>query len=355
MLPPDRVSLVPADLLARLDAAPRVDEPQLAWELSIAGYLYLGGLGAGAFVVAIVAGWLGFGLAPELVAPMDGWAWDWSPALVLWGPFVTAAGAALLIFHLGRNWFLFFTAARNPKTSWLARGFLILSGFIAVGCVVALVAVFLPSLPERLSWLWTVLEAVGVVLAVATAVYTGLLLKSMKYIPAWNAPLIPVLFLASALSTGASGVIVGAAIYRLLAVDAGSADQLTQWLEVVEPSVIVAEAALLAVYVQRLTKGQPEARVSARRWLSGSWRYAFWGGIVGLALAVPLALSLVNLVIGPYAVTVLAAVSVLIGGFVLRLGILGIGIKKTPPLYKFAKWRALHPPVVTTAPELERP
>ena len=337
--------VVPADLLARIDATPRPGRPQISWEASIAGYLYLGGLGAGAYVVAVVAGWLGLTLAPARITVIGGWVWDWPRALVLWGPFATALGASLLIFHLGRNWSHFYAACKNPRTSWLARGFLILGGFILVGGVVAAVAVFLPSWPDRHLGLWRGLEAVGVVLAFGTAIYTGLLLRSIKYIPAWNAPFIPFLFLASALSTGAMGVLMGAMVHRLLVADAASAHGLARGVEAIEPLLIAIEATLLVLYVRYLKKGKPEGLVSARLWLSGSWRYGFWGGIVGLSLALPFALELVNLGLRSDLLAVIASASVLSGGFVLRMGVLGIGVKETPPLYKFALWRAQHPAV----------
>ena len=333
-------SVLPADLVSRISANPGTAEAQISWESSIAGYLYLAGLGAGAFIMAVVAGWLGLGLAPVRTGLIGGWAWDWSKVFVLWGPFVTAIGASLLIFHLGRNRFLFYTAWRNPRTAWLSRGFLILSGFIVVGCLVAVVSVFLPSWPDRAPWLWRVLEAVGLVFAFGTAFYPGLDLKSMKFIPAWNAPLIPFLFLASALSTGAMGVIMGAMMYRLAVAGPASAHELARGLETMEPLLIVIEATLLVLYLRHLKNGRPEGLVSAHMWLSGSWRYGFWGGIVGLALALPFALDLVNLEFHSAVLSVIASASVLIGSFILWLGVLSIGIKETPPLYKFSKWRA---------------
>ncbi len=341
----ERVWTVPADLVARIQAEPRPADAESSWGLAIAGYLYLGGLGAGAFIAATVARWLGLSLAPAGTTVLGDWAWDWSPALVLWGPFVTGLGALLLIFHLGRNRSLFYTACRNPRTSWLARGFLILSAFIAVGCLMALIAIVAPSWPGRLPGLWRVGEVVGVLLAFATAVYTGLLLRSMRFIPAWNATLIPFLFLASAISTGAMGVVVGATLHGYLTGDAGSAHDLVRWLEALELPLIATEAALLALYVGRLRRGRSESALAVRMWLSGRWRYGFWGGIVGLALVLPFALTLVNGALGSNTVALAAAASVLSGGFLLRAGILAIGVKEAPPLYRLAEWRARHPKV----------
>ncbi len=46
------------------------------------------------------------------------------------------------------------------------------------------------------------LEIIGSILAVSTAGYTGVLIAVVNGVPFWNTPVMPVLFLASAVSTG---------------------------------------------------------------------------------------------------------------------------------------------------------
>ena len=58
------------------------------------------------------------------------------------------------------------------------------------------------------SVLWHILEVIAFVFAFATAIYTGILLKATKSIPLWNTYLLPLLFLASALSTGSMAIIL---------------------------------------------------------------------------------------------------------------------------------------------------
>jgi polysulfide reductase chain C len=340
---------LPPDILSRVNLNARAAEPQDSWGWQIAGYLYLGGLGAGAFAVAVLLDWFGFRLTVSLPGATSTWAWDWPQLLLYWGPLVTASGALLLIFHLGKNWHLFLTAGRNPRTSWLARGFLILSGFIVLGVVVLAVAVLLPGWAARLPVPWRVIQALGLVLALGTAIYTGVLLKSMKYIPAWNVPQLPFLFLASAISTGSMGVLVAATAYRLAVTDATSTAALIHAIDVSEPLILACEAALLALYVRHLAKGKPEGVLSARMLLSGSWRYRFWIGVVCGALAWPFILDAVNLGVGSDVLGLAAATTVLIAGFVLRLGVLAIGIKERPPLYALSRWRAERAPLTAVS------
>ena len=55
---------------------------------------------------------------------------------------IAALGAPALIFHLGRNRFLIFTACFNSRWSSPVRSFPILATFIIVGGIVAVIAVF---------------------------------------------------------------------------------------------------------------------------------------------------------------------------------------------------------------------
>jgi formate-dependent nitrite reductase membrane component NrfD len=353
----ERGAALSRDLLSRVDLTPKAAEPQDSWGWEIASYLYLGGLGAGAFIVAVLLDWTGVRLPSALVA-VGTRDWDWAALLIYWGPAIAALGASLLVFHLGRNWFLFFTACFNPRLSWLARGFLILAAFIVVGFAAAVVAVFFPSWPETAPAVWRTVQAIGFTFACGTAVYTGILLRSMKYIAAWNAVLLPVLFFLSALSTGAMGIALGALLFHAISGDAAPAHSMIRSIETAEPAILVAEAAVLVLYLRHLAKGKPEAQLSIKMLLSGAWRGAFWGGVVGGALALPLLLSALSGILHLAGVTsfrlsgaqvevasafaLVAAFAVLIGGFVLRLSVLGVGVKERPPLYGMSMWRAEH-------------
>ena len=52
------------------------------------------------------------------------------------------------------------------------------------------------------------LDIAGVVFGVAVAMYTGALLGVCKTFPLWNNALLPILFLVSAMSTGAASVLL---------------------------------------------------------------------------------------------------------------------------------------------------
>ena len=345
---PKRTALLAAALIRHLPGKTTAAEAQVSWNVLIAGYLYLGGLGAGAFIVTVFSEWMGLTLTPTHVDGASAWSWDWSKILVLWGPFATALGASLLVFHLGRNWRRAATACLNLRTAWMARGFIILAAFILVGGSIALITATAPAWAEHSGRLWRPIQGVGVALAFGTAVYTGILLRSIKFIPAWNSAFLPWLFLASALSTGAMALALGATACGSLLYKSATTRPLTHHLELVELGLLIGEAILLALYVHGLRHGTKVTAMSARIWLSGPRKLGFWLGVVGLALAVPFALGLVNLRVHSPIVETAAAGCVLVGGFALRSGVLGIGVKDTPPLCGLAEWIARSPTLTTS-------
>ena len=59
-------------------------------------------------------------------------------------------------------------------------------------------------LPETLPYrgIKRIVCSVGIVLALGTAIYTGVLLSVVQAVPLWATPILPALFLVSAVSTG---------------------------------------------------------------------------------------------------------------------------------------------------------
>jgi len=323
-------------------AQARVGVSQSSWGLAIAAYLFLVGVGAGSFFTATVLDWSGFGLEPSYLTLIDGWSWDWTQAFVLWGPAAAALGASTHLLHAGKNRFLFYTAGKNPRTSWMARGFSILSTFILVGGLVALGSVVVPEATTEYALPWRALQAIAALAALIMAIYPGMFLRSMPAMPAWNTRLLPGLLTVAAFMTGSLALVVGATLCSFLAGDSAVAADMLRALGLLVPLLIVAEAAVLGMYVRELRgNAKPEALQAATTWLSGAWRRRFWIGIVGGALVVPLALTLVSLGGAAEGLLLAAALCGLLGGFLVPTGVLAIGIKETPPLVRLSRWRQL--------------
>jgi formate-dependent nitrite reductase membrane component NrfD len=163
---------------ARLEMLPA--RPQTLWGWPAVINFVLGGLGAGWYIVALLAA--GLERSPGVTAA------SWVvPVLVLAG-FAAVAGEA------GRP-------LRGPRvlrrlwTSWMSRELLIGIAFVL------LIAADL-AFPLRVH------RAQALVAATLLAVAQGFILRRARGIPAWNVPIVPALFLLSALLSGAGMYLV---------------------------------------------------------------------------------------------------------------------------------------------------
>ncbi len=312
-------------------------KPQRLWRWEIAIYLYLAGMGAGSYIIGMITHWL---LSPSVPVSVFGFHLDIANPALLWGPIFVAIGAPFLILDLGiKRRFLY--ACLNPKTSWVARGFLILSAFIVLGLITLAASLFYPRLLVDRPGPWVIFEAITVVFAIATALYTGVLLKSVKYVPIWNTSLLPVLFLASALSTGSMGIILVTMGSGLLF--PGSEALLLTGHRIVssERLLVLIEALILALYLYTRYRAKDQGETSVRLLLSGKLKPLFWGGIVFIGFVFPLLLEYTYSCC-PDSPELLYATGVflLCGGFFLRLAVLASGVKEQAPMQKLVEIKA---------------
>jgi polysulfide reductase chain C len=294
----------------------RYVKPQEHWGWPIALDLYLAGTGAGSFIIGVLMDWLGYSAYP-------------SNALFLWGAVLVAIAAPFLILDLGIKQ-RFLNACLNPGSSWLSRGFLIISAFILVGMAVLVMSILPISGIEVGKVPFRIVEGAGLVLALATAIYTGMLLKSVKYVPLWNTGLLPLLFLTSALCTGSMIVIMSA-----LGSDLVSGHHLgysaAETLINVQRGILMVEAVLLGLFLFFAYRNSRQGERSVRLLLQGKLKVIFWAGIVVSIFCLPLILESLYSSAHPY--FPFAAGLFLLGGDIcLRLSIVSAGIKERPPL-----------------------
>lgn len=236
------------------------------WGWLIAIYLFLGGLGASAYIFSFLAekGYLGDASSLARVG------------YYIASPLV-GMGAGLLIFDLGQGlrkpWLivLMFTNYRSVMT-W---GIYILSAFIFVGLARAYLAWTQKKSPK-------ILNNAGAVLALGTCMYTGMLVYVVKAVPLWNIPLIPVLFVVSALSTGLSSISILAHFTEKGELKEGRALE-AHWL------LVLLELIILALIFGLASSGVrgPIAQLSANKILFGPYALPFWVGLIGSGLVAP--------------------------------------------------------------------
>ncbi len=285
------------------------------WGPLIAWYLFLAGMGAGAYIVGYAASLLGPKYQPLV-----------KPGVFLGAPLV-AIGSLLLLLDLG-NPLRFYLGFLRPGNSMISVGIYIISEFIVLGGIHLLALLFKQiKLGERaLKWL----SGLAAVFALATAIYTGLLLGVVKAVPFWNTPMLPLLFLVSALSTGAGAVLVVLAIQRVVRPPAqGEVEQVREsehLLSRVDIPLVVVELLVLFFLLFIMSGGTSIAAESARYLVAGGFAAAFWVGVVVIGLLVPVVLEVVALRGGQsWTLGALAGVCLLVGGILLRYAVLSAG------------------------------
>ncbi|HKK16984.1 MAG TPA: NrfD/PsrC family molybdoenzyme membrane anchor subunit [Gammaproteobacteria bacterium] len=194
-------------------------EHELTWGMPVVLYLFLAGVGAGAVTVS----------GSVLLRGGDysgGGFFKLARYGALIGPIPVILGTCLIIFELGR-WDRAFNLFKVINLSPMSIGSWFLGLFIITSLLYA--AAFLPSflprfepLSKRLASVLHVLAWINVPLGIGVAVYTGILLGAMPSRPLWNSPILALLFLISALSTGVATILLARVFFKENITDSAS-------------------------------------------------------------------------------------------------------------------------------------
>lgn len=281
---------------------------QTKWSWPIAMYLFLAGLGGGAYVAGVLADFAGLTTGISKIG-------------VLLGFPCVFAGCMFLIADLGKP-INFWRAYMKPRTSWIARGTIIITVFMIIDFIHIILWIWPSNVLAATEGAQHFISILGVIFAFGTMMYTGILLGASRPIAFWSTAMLPLLFLISALSTGFMAVIALSSI-------AGVPNESLVGLEKLDLLLIILEIFVIGFYFQA-THRVSESRASAKLVLCGSVAPLFWFGVAILGLLLPLALDL----IGVFALSgccahthvLLASAFGIIGGLLLRQVILKGGI-----------------------------
>lgn len=285
---------------------------QTTWGWLIAIYLFLGGLGAGAFLCSALA-YKGF------LGKIDSKFYNFG---FLLAPIAVIIGTALLLFDLAPS------AAINPfkilqlytrPVSMMSIGTYLLTFFIIVSLLVLLQI-------KKGTKICDYMLAGGSILALGVMGYTGLLLYVVKAVPLWASIWIPILFTISAISTGLSANAVS------LLSNGGSLSRQTHKFHTY--LVIFEVFAIIMLFANVSTEAAGMASIS--KITMGTFAFCFWIGFVLLGLILPLVGGVkglfevrecacsnnVNVCVNETKGCIFNEIGVLIGGFCLRVFII---------------------------------
>jgi len=328
-------------------------EHELTWHYPVIFYLYLAGLGAG----AVATGAYSFLISAS--NPGRRYHYFRMARLgALIGPFPIIIGVSLLILELGQpsrplNLFKVINLSPMSIGSWFLLVFIFTSLLYAL--------TFLPSfktddeaLSKRLHRVQHVLSLLNIPLGIGVAVYTGILLGAMPSRPLWNSPILALLFLVSALSTGIATIILARSILhgrsdeaeperrvrergrRVAAKRPGRRYHETGYLLATTDLVLISIELLvifLFIMFAHLTVGNLKYAMETIL-PGGSMSVTFWVWVVLIGLVIPALVELFTVLPRllynvPFEahrpVEFLVSVAVLIGGFMLRYVIVVAG------------------------------
>jgi phenylacetyl-CoA:acceptor oxidoreductase subunit 2 len=213
---------------------------QAHWDARAAANFVCGGMGGGLVVAAALSGARGTALAAPMLA----------------GVALIALGLASVFAELGRP-LRAANVIRNPRTSWMSRE--------------ALVAPLLVAAALAAAFGFPAVAPVAAALALVFVYCQGRMVHAAKGIPAWRAPLVPALFVATGLAEGFG-------LWWLVTAFAGRG---TPWLLGVFVLVVVARLVLFLRYRRTLALAPGAAAA-----LDRAGRLLLW-----LGTAAPLALA----------------------------------------------------------------
>lgn len=275
---------------------------QKSWGWRVAIYLFLAGVGSGSTLVGLAYGFI-FRYLPTVV----------KVGLAM-GPPLVIFGCLFLVFDLGRP-FVSYLTPEHARHSWISRGILILSAFIMTGLIHSALWIWPWQVIADFSWTWIILGTINIVLSLLVSIYTGLLLGYTS-IPFWNTPILPILFLASSVSTGISAIV----LITVHVLGGMASAKEVSWLLNIDVAVILGEMVVVTLYFYGM-KLITVARVSVMKIIFGALAPLFWIGFVLIGLVIPMMSAFFS------GGTFFSSLCGLTGGYLLRYVVLRGGIK----------------------------
>jgi formate-dependent nitrite reductase membrane component NrfD len=266
--------------------------------------LFLGGIGAGQFVVST---WFVHSVTSALV-----------------GVLIVGVGKTVAhLVYLGQPT-RFYRLFLKPRTSWISRGLMFMVVFVVFAAAYLAPDVGFDWVPwTSESGLGRAIWYVAVLSAALVMAYDGFVLASCKSIASWNTALMPPLFFTYSIAGG-----VAMTFLTMTATGGDLLDRST--LVDLDAILLAAMLALVAIYIINMAASTSTAREALRRLTSTKLAISFIGLAMVAGLLVPLALTYLHglEIEGAVASALLAASSVLelAGDLSVRHSILRAGL-----------------------------
>lgn len=230
-------------------------KPQKEWGWLVITYLFLGGAGAGLFLVSLYMGH------------------PWAEGL---GLILLIVGTLFLMLDLGRPE-RFWRAFYRARTSWISRGCYFITALVLLGALNILIELTVSDS----GILTTIIRVGAAAAAVAVMIYTGFVLSPSAAIPFWNSTFFPIIFFAYSLLAGIDFLILASPILPSPAIDVAH-------LEKIQFGLVLLCLLMVLSHLSVMSGSAVAARKSIELLTKGKWGILFIGGVIGLGLVIPL-------------------------------------------------------------------
>ena len=272
-------------------------KPQRWWGTLAAVDFFLGGTGAGTFILSMY-----LGLTAGMII---GWI-------------AVALGALALLIDLGRP-DRFLKASSQVARSWISRGVIFTSIFLLFG-ILRIAGAVSSGLPwGGASGLGQVIGVITTLGALGVMFYTGFLLSQSPSIPFWNTTMLPLLFALNAFTCGMGVIMVLMPALAGTSIDAKA-------VGLGGMALLGASLVFLWIYMLSMSSSTVAARESVRILTSGPAAPTFWTGVNAIGLIIPLIIVAIAYLGNSPAVLSVAGVLMLVGGYLFRQSILNAGV-----------------------------
>jgi sulfite dehydrogenase (quinone) subunit SoeC len=255
---------------------------------------YTGGLGGGLYLVSL--------FFDNIIGMIVGWF------------IVAGLKGSFHLIYLGRP-ARFWRLVLRPQTSWLSRGLSFVFGFAGLGLIQILLSLIFP---EQTAWIMVFKIAAGI-FALCVATYTGFVLNSVKGVPFWELPILPLLFVACGI-LGGFGLTVGIGIF--------SASVNMAAAEMGSRIMLIINVLLIVLYLFLASRKEAVGKQSVLYQIRGNISPIFWTFVVVLGIVIPALIAVYSLFSGEATSVILIAgvICEIVGGVMLRYCVLKSGM-----------------------------
>src|SRR4030042_6329488 len=274
------------------------------WNWIVAIHLFAAGLSAGAFIISATAYFLGREKY-ETITRIG--------AYIV--PFPVIVGILALIYDLERPhlfWKLFLTFQPNSVMSlgsWLLLFFSIFSmahlylwlpeKYDYLKVVPAIKSNRFLSLfrGDNLTKIRGLVAGFGIPISIGVGIYTGVLLGALTARPFWNNPMLPMLFLISAMMTGSASIcFVGCFIKGFRGMSRENVNTNKFIIHSIDFTLMVFSIIAVFLFILGLYVSPRSSAEAVYLIMGGEFTLLFWTLVVGVGILLPLALEVYELI-----------------------------------------------------------